>query len=234
MEWKQKIDTNLGITIILIFAALFTIIDFYVVGAHIDGYPFDDFNRNTENKVDEGKGVALLSEEEAIEIGKELYDKASEVYIHRGYEEEPNNSGQAIFYIKNSDGSFSLAGTDYFYNNKEYPYEKLAVDKIKKVLSDDNFKYFCSKFSIEEYQGDYYKIAGDRGSNMMYTGTELKTVSISKNKIVFNAVSTYLLNFEDAFSDIPVSELKTESKSEEFEIVLENGFWRVNTFTLAY
>lgn len=229
MEWKQKVDTNLGITVILVFAALFTIIDFYVVGAHLDGYPFNDFSSS-----EEGKSVALLSEEEAIEIGKELYDKASEVYIHRGYEEEPNNSGQAIFYIKNSDGSFSIAGTDYFYNNKEYPYEKLAVDKIKKVLSDDNFKYFCSKFSIEEYQGEYYKIAGDRGSDMTYTGTELKIVSISENKIVFNAVSTYLLNFEDAFSDIPVSELETESKSEEFEIVLENGSWKVNAFTLAY
>lgn len=234
MEWKQKIDTNLGITVILVFAALFTIVGFYVVGAHIDGYPFDEFSRNTEGKADESKGVALLSEEEAMKIGEELYDKASAIYFHRGYEEEPNDSGQAIFYIKNSDGSFSAADTDYFYNTNEYPYEKLAVDKIKKVLSNDNFKYFCSKFEIEEYQGDYYKIGGDRGSDLMYTGTELKIVSISENKIVFNAISTYLLKFEDAFGDVPVSELETEDKSEEFEIILENGSWKVNSFILAY
>ena len=49
MEWKKNVNTNLGITIILVFAALFTIIDFYVIGAYMDGYPFNDLNGNTSS-----------------------------------------------------------------------------------------------------------------------------------------------------------------------------------------
>ncbi len=47
MEWKREVNTNLGITIILVFAALFTIVDFYVVCSHIDGYPFNELSGNT-------------------------------------------------------------------------------------------------------------------------------------------------------------------------------------------
>lgn len=49
MELKKNINTNLGITIILVFAALFTIIDFYIVGSELDGYPFNELSGNTVN-----------------------------------------------------------------------------------------------------------------------------------------------------------------------------------------
>ena len=42
MDLNKKIDINLGITIILIFAAILVIIDFYYIGSQLDGYPFDD------------------------------------------------------------------------------------------------------------------------------------------------------------------------------------------------
>ena len=57
MEWKKDIDTNLGITVFLVFAALFTIIDFYVVGSHIDGYPFNELSVGINNKILEDNDV---------------------------------------------------------------------------------------------------------------------------------------------------------------------------------
>lgn len=52
MEWKKNINANLGITIILITSVLFVLIDFYLVGSQLDGYPFNDFSKKTEIKVD--------------------------------------------------------------------------------------------------------------------------------------------------------------------------------------
>ena len=53
MEWKKNINTNLGITIILVFAALFIIIDFYAISAEIEGYPFNELSGNTVNSTDD-------------------------------------------------------------------------------------------------------------------------------------------------------------------------------------
>ena len=65
MEWKQKVDTNLGITVILVFAALFTIVGFYVVGAHIDGYPFDEFSSNVSDIQD--KDNVIVEDKDVFE-----------------------------------------------------------------------------------------------------------------------------------------------------------------------
>ena len=42
MDLNKKVDTNLGITVILIFSALLVIIDFYYICSQLDGYPFND------------------------------------------------------------------------------------------------------------------------------------------------------------------------------------------------
>lgn len=84
MEWKKNINTNLGITIILMFAAIFTIVDFYVVCSHIDGYPFNDISGNTVNsgvdtvaedkEVVEEKNVDVVNENVAGDNNEKKYD----------------------------------------------------------------------------------------------------------------------------------------------------------------
>ena len=66
MEWKREVNTNLGITIILVFAAIFTIIDFYVVCSHIDGYPFNDVSGNTINNSNNDNTV--VEDKEVVDV----------------------------------------------------------------------------------------------------------------------------------------------------------------------
>ena len=76
MEWKREVNTNLGITIILMFAAIFTIIDFYVVCSHIDGYPFNDVSGNTINNSNNDNTVV-----EDKEVVEENNDNSENHYV---------------------------------------------------------------------------------------------------------------------------------------------------------
>ena len=244
MEWKKNIDTNLGITIILVFAALFTIIDFYIVGSELDGYPFNDLSDEVviEDKdtvvEDDNKGDVLLSNEEALTIGNELYEKVGKIYInHGGLVETYNSDGvnKPVYYNENSDGSFSRVDYSFFYDNKDsYPYLKLVISDVKNILSNDKFDDFCLEFSIVKYLDNYYRVDGDRGSNLLYGGTQLKVVSISKDKIVFDADAYYYINSEDALNSVPLFETESEIKSNIFELTYENETWKVNEFVMPY
>ena len=251
MEWKKNVDTNLGITIILVFAALFTIVDFYVIGSELDGYPFNDLSdsvvyndesNNTNTVVEDNKiyDSELLSEEEALKIGNELYKKAGEIFIRRGGSIEMENVSDdirgSVGYKKNDDNSFSrVDDNSFFYNNKDYyRYVKLVISDVTDILSSKLFIDFCNDFEIIKYNNEYFRIEGDRGSNMLYGGTELNVISISNDKIVYDAVSSYYLNADDVFNHVSISEAQIEKKNNKFELILENGSWKVNEFTMPY
>ena len=74
MEWKKNVNTNLGITIILVFAALFTIIDFYVIGSHIDGYPFNDLSGNIVDNSNDNDTIVEDKEVVDVEDSDEIID----------------------------------------------------------------------------------------------------------------------------------------------------------------
>lgn len=58
---SRKINTNLGITIILVFSALFVIIDFYLVGVQLDGYPFDIYDKKniSDNSINDNSSTII-------------------------------------------------------------------------------------------------------------------------------------------------------------------------------
>lgn len=69
MKLRKNVDTNLSITIILVFASLFIIIDFILIGNELDGYPF---------------GIAVsdsVIEEESDNVGSDVISNEGESYI---------------------------------------------------------------------------------------------------------------------------------------------------------
>ena len=73
MEWKKNINTNLGITIILVFSALFVIIDFYVIGAYMDGYPFNELSGNTNSNTINNNNPVIEDKEVVEENNSESH-----------------------------------------------------------------------------------------------------------------------------------------------------------------
>lgn len=222
MEWKKNIDTNLGITIILVIAAIFTIVDFYVVGAHIDGYPFDEFSKNTEGKAAESKGVALLSEEEAMKIGEELYEKACKSYygIYETKDFSENNMTEYVYYSKLQDNSFQI--------DELGSYKKLLVDDMKKVFASEEFDslyYMKSAYYVVGSDSNYYMESLGVGGNPTYIDSKLSIADIRDDVIMFNVSSYY--NVED-YNDLD------EMKESKFVIKKENGEWKVSDFTIPF
>ena len=220
----EKNKSNLGLCILIVL--LIVVICFLVC--------FILFRKKDNVIVDDN----VMTSEEALSIGYDLYDKVSDIYIHHGGDVDKTVSSDGdvkyVYYIKNSDGSFSTSETNNFNGTRDFPYVKLVINDFRFILSDDMFKDFCSEFSISEYQGSYYRVDGDRGSIFGYAGTELKVVSISNDKLVFDAVSSYYLNYNDAINSVPITEAQIEVKTNRFELIFENGIWKVNKFTMAY
>lgn len=235
MEWKKDVNTNLGITIILVFAALFTIVDFYVIGAHMDGYPFNDINGTVagDKKVVENNDVVeeedvieeedvvdktILSEEEALNIGDELYKKASQSYY--GIYEKKGDGLEYAYYSKLQD--------DFFQSDELGHYRKLLLDDMRKVFSSemfDNLYYIKNAYYIVGSDNNYYMEALSVGGNPTYIDSKLSIIDIHSDVIMFNVSSYY--NVED-YDDLD------EIRESKFSIKKENGEWKVSNFTLPF
>jgi hypothetical protein len=106
MEWKKKVDTNLGITIILVFAALFTIVDFYIVGSELDGYPFNELSGNVVND-------------------------SNNIIEHKDVDNEEDNG--IIIDDKNSDNNCLLDGYCLLYDKENVKIEYNFLDEQQNV-----------------------------------------------------------------------------------------------------
>ena len=191
-----------------------------------------------KNKHDNNAAYSL-TEEEALIIGNELFERVGSIYLHRGgsVEKKVDHNGniQLVFYRKNADGSIIVSDSNnYSGKNDDVPYVRLIVDDILEILSKKLFNEFCKEFNIFKYNDSYYKVDGDRGSVFGYIGTELKFLSASKNKLLFNAVSSYYLNSDDVIKEVPISDAEIESRTNIFELIYEDNSWKVNKFTMPY
>lgn len=248
MEWKKNINTNLGITIILVFAALFTIIDFYAISAEIEGYPFNELSGNTVNSNDDDTVVedkevveksiiknentdsnGLLSEEKALNIGMALFDKMGGYYLGNGPKEVDSN-GRIVGYIKNDDGSFSVTDN----SDGLAPYFKLDKEKLRMIATEDYIRDYYIVNDFVYFNGEYYKVNGDRGSDISYYDTELKIIQNSADTIIFDAVSSYFSDFSYHDGLVSAEDAPKEYKTNAFRIVMEDGEWKISEFHKVY
>lgn len=110
----------------------------------------------------------------------------------------------------------------------------LVTDPAVKSLADVRAQFhqvFAADFPEQldtrytEKDGKLYTISGDRGSDIEYTGSQVKFVSKTEKKLVFEATS-FFCNPDD-FSVLP-------DQVNAFTLTLEADGWRVSAFTLPY
>ena len=162
-----------------------------------------DSNSNTSKS-----SSGSLSNEEALNIGNELYKKAKAYYWTEGI-----NYGNNL-----------VDGMYYAVSN---------IDTVKSFFSENGFSQFMKNNGfIQEIEGKYYRVAADRGGDISYLGNELKVDSITENKITFTSVEKYIAKDEEwGLDESLVTEIT--KKEHKFVIVKENGIWKVEEFTLA-
>ena len=200
MEWKQKVDTNLGITIILVFAALFTIIDFYVVGAHIDGYPFNDFSSNVsdveENKesFQNGDKVFDLSESDNADVKNEDEKSTDDLIFECTFSEDyclllDEDNKKLEYYNWDSEGNWS---PKMVINGNTIELGGYRLNHFEFI--DDNYLFVSCSSGTGNGRPAYFLIA-DLNGNIISTFNEesLKHglhnyyVSFENGKIVYDA-----------------------------------------------
>ena len=114
MEWKKNVNTNLGITIILVFSALLTVIGFYIVGAHLDGYPFNELNETIDNSnsVVEDKDNSFVDDENGSAV-----DVENSILVYDYYKE--NLVVDKEFKVRSTNYNVYIDGKIIKLNDKE-------------------------------------------------------------------------------------------------------------------
>ena len=236
MEWNKEVNTNSGILMILIFSVLFILFDFCIIGAHIDGYPFNELSIGISNKTieknDSGNkddsNESILSEEDALSIGKTLFDKMGGYYLGNGPKEIDSN-GKIVGYLKNDDGSF------YVTDNSDglASYFKLDKEELRMIATEDYINDYVARDYIY-YNGEYYMSNGDRGANISYYDTKLNIIRNSADTIIFDAVSSYFSDFSYHDGLVSAEDAPKETKTNTFRIVMEDGKWKISEFHKVY
>ena len=165
MNLKKNVNTNLGITIILVFAAIFTIVSFYIVGAYMDGYPFNELSGNivdnSDNVIEDSdldSNEALLSEQEALAIGNYLYEKAAKsyygIYETEGFSE--SSGPQYVYYTMNDDSSFSIdENGGYRINLNSEKYRKLDAAIVNAFNAQDENEWSTARRALIEIAPEF-------------------------------------------------------------------------------
>lgn len=117
-----------------------------------------------------GSNSNLMSESEALKLGKDLYKKANQSYW----------------------GAFTF-GTDIISDNDtlmEY-IEITNLEDFLNLYTAKGFKQFKDQTYVYEFKGKYYVPYGDRGMDIEYQGNELSIDKIETDKITFTSIEKY-------------------------------------------
>lgn len=209
MDLKQNINTNLGITIILMFAAFFTVVGFYIVGAHMDGYPFDElFIGNTvEDKKDIDEEF-IVRDDYIL-----LYDK----------------DGIKIEYNRNSeDGSeyrprIIFNGTDVVLDGVLQKFKILDDNYLFAVYGGPSGDSHPASFSIFDLYGnsitDVNKLSLDPSLNVLYA-------DMSNNIITYHG-SPFNSNVEYFCKGL----IESEAEQEKYDDYYNHLYYVKETYT---
>lgn len=110
-----------------------------------------------------------ISNQQAMEIGEEMYTNAYESY-----------------WGSLEDGTEIINGSD----NIDY-INITNMNTIKEKYTDKGFNQFLIANQIKQKDGKYYRPYGDRGSDFTYQGHELVVNKITENKIEMTSIEKY-------------------------------------------
>lgn len=227
MDWKKNVNTNLGITILLMAGTILVLAFFLVMSYELnDGFLFTRKTDDTNIPSSEGV-IDIMDNDTALEIGNEKYVLACDLLFHPIFTVETDNNSDVKYILDN----------DNFVVTSEWQkgiYFKVSsgIEFYTNIFSN-NMMNQLFKYSNGNYYSDTTP-SGGRGKRIDYISTDLNVVEISDNSILFDAVSSYYTNTDDIINDVSIEDAEIKTESNLFEIVLNNGEWKVNNFTIPY
>lgn len=155
-------------------------------------------NSNTEKNV--------LSNEDALKIGKEKYNQAMQSF----WKDPDVDETQDI-----------IANNSRYSKIKDSKY----ISSMKELYSENGYLNIFSSFKtiVETNSGDYYILLSNRSSNTYYVKSELVVNNITDTKIEFTSKDTYKSQNDESI---------TYNENNAFVLVKEKGIWKVDQFKL--
>ncbi len=219
MQNKKYDKNNLIIVLLLVIIVLLCISLFVIVK--------DKFltSKNDNEVVDKGKAIinteeVEITKEEALKIGKELYDYADKAY-YGGSEVWPSH------FVKNENGEGQTKVCD------------TTAEEVKQKFSKDfKFEQFLDNSESSNYSGNLDEFihktdastCGEltRGTLQNYLNSEISDPEIKENKVTFKATTNYCSSsFCHEGKEIDHSLVK------DFIIIKINGEWYIEYFAVT-
>lgn len=211
---KKRVNSNVGILIILLFSLICFFLDYSFVSDKIgaDNFFIDFINgKRDEVKIE----YSVLSNEEALSVGSNLYDLICDYYSYYGPVIYDGN-GKNIYFVKDDKGMFSVfTGEGYSVSR----YSRLDVNKLKMYTSSNFVDSYISKNNFVYFNGNYYHKSYPRAIDSSYVDTKLEVVSISSDELLFNAISSYN---------------SSNVKTDRFRVINSDGYWVIDEFIMPY
>lgn len=189
----------------------------------------------------QSKKETLLGEEEALNIGKELYDKATGIFDSwkdsNVYCAKTGNVGYDKKYDLLIKDKIEYSKTEFSNINelKEYLYEWLSYDIINKYITDNDVKDYSDLTDDDTYidyiekDNTLYCLDELRNVGGFYTykSYDIKVDNITSDKIDYTIISHYCTD------NCLVEEFENtnEDKETKFTIIYENNHWIVSDYT---
>lgn len=163
-------------------------------------------NNTTSTQNNNTTTTTVLSNAEALKIGKEKYNQAMQSFWNDpDVDETQKIEINGLEYSKITDKSY--------------------ISSMKALFSDSGYLNIFSNFKtiVETNSGDYYISLAARGSNIYYVGSELVVSNITDSKIEFISKDTYKSENNETI---------TYNENNAFVLVKEKGAWKVDKFKL--
>lgn len=176
-----------------------------------------------------------LSEDEAFELGEDLYSYGDNFGYE--YDESTNKS-----YIGKSYTEMVLSEIEDLRPYRAYKVEDSDVEDYftKKRIEELSLDNEPAPYGLEKYEGSWYYCEPDLGGSYDYVGTEIEVESIESDKITYKAITYYSEEyiFDSESSDESIDEITENydyyTKEDPFVIVREDGNWKIDEQTVRF
>lgn len=174
----------------------------------------NSIKKETEEKKETKKEIKesdnLLSENEALKVGNELWQYAFNTSWGKTFKPD-------LELITNYEEVKSYFTDDFYANNS---------------FSETNYEFDEFFGIVKNQDGSIYSYAGSRGGDQQYLDTKLLIKNNSQNEIIFKAISNYCDGSIYDDSSECASKKISETKEQEFVIKKIDNEWKIKYFYL--
>lgn len=195
----------------------------------------DEYVKESGVDVESGELDNVLSDDEAIEIGEELYSYGDDF----GYEYDESTY---ITYIGNSHTEMVLSEIEELQPYRAYKVEESDVEDYftEKRIEELSLDNEPAPYGLEKYNGSWYYCEPDLGGSYDYVGTEIELESVEEDKITFRAITYYseeyvfnTVSFDESIDEIKEN-YEYHTQEDDFIIVKEDGKWKIDEQTVRF